>query len=211
MRLFELVSEKHRAEVISQFKNAGYKQAGTGVDAMVFKKDSTHVAKLIFPQNPANMSESVRVFIEFYNFCKNNPSKHLPEFQELNEVEVDGEVFTQIIMEKLLPIKAGSIEEAMVWILGDSAPMNITWDELYDAIFQFAVWQDYPGPSTADDILMSVQDLSYKQLQEYAELYDLMQVLYKTGQAQKMGWDLHTNNVMRRKNGTLVITDPWVL
>lgn len=34
-------------------------------------------------------------------------------------------------------------------------------------------------------------------------------MLYKTGQINKIGWDLHTENVMHRRNGQLVIIDPW--
>jgi hypothetical protein len=34
-------------------------------------------------------------------------------------------------------------------------------------------------------------------------------MLYHTGSINKIGWDLHTENVMQRKDGTLVIIDPW--
>ena len=36
-----------------------------------------------------------------------------------------------------------------------------------------------------------------------------MRLVYATGRINKVGWDLHTENVMMRKNGELVIIDPW--
>jgi len=36
-----------------------------------------------------------------------------------------------------------------------------------------------------------------------------MSLLYNTGRINKIGWDLHTENVMQRSDGTLVIIDPW--
>ena len=54
------------------------------------------------------------------------------------------------------------------------------------------------------------QTLSNKQEKEkYHYLYELMRLVYATGQINKVGWDLHTENVMMRKNGELVIIDPW--
>jgi hypothetical protein len=36
-----------------------------------------------------------------------------------------------------------------------------------------------------------------------------MKLLYQSGKINKFGWDLHTENVMQRSNGELVIVDPW--
>ena len=46
-------------------------------------------------------------------------------------------------------------------------------------------------------------------LNYYHLLYETMAALYKYGRKNNIGWDLHTENVMRRKDGTLVITDPF--
>ena len=40
----------------------------------------------------------------------------------------------------------------------------------------------------------------------YATLFRIMKVLY---QLYPKEWDLHTENVMQRANGELVIIDPW--
>lgn len=212
MRLFELISDNHRKEIVSQFKSAGYKKIGQGIDAMVFKKDDSHVAKIIFPRETTHMDLALRTFMEFYNFCKNNPSKHLPKFSELNEVEVDGEVFTQIIMEKLNSIPNGSVEEAMVWILSDIASKDhIKWKSAVSFLSNEDFWDEYkedvPAAAKPKNIVVH-----FKQNETiYEQLYNLMKFLYKTGKAKQMGWDLHTENVMQRKDGTLVIVDPWMM
>jgi len=209
MLLYELFDDSHRSEIIDRFTSAGYHPAGEGMDAMVFVKDDSHVAKIIIPHDPFDLGPSVRAFMTFYNFCQQNPSRHLPEFSELNEVEVDGEDFVQIIMEKLHHIPEGGVEEAMIWLLSDAASKNLSWIRTLDTMFDLRTWQDYPGPGRADDTLMSVQNISQSELRDYGELYKLMRVLRKTAREQKLGWDLHTNNVMQRSDGTLVITDPW--
>lgn len=43
----------------------------------------------------------------------------------------------------------------------------------------------------------------------YATLFTVMKLLYQSGRINKFGWDLHTENVMQRSNGQLVIIDPW--
>lgn len=42
-------------------------------------------------------------------------------------------------------------------------------------------------------------------------LYATMEKLYQIGRAKGFVWDLHGNNIMKRTDGTPVITDPWVL
>ena len=54
--------------------------------------------------------------------------------------------------------------------------------------------------------IKSLDNIGWAKLQI---LYQLMVILYHTGRINKFGWDLHTGNVMKRKDGTMVITDPW--
>jgi len=46
----------------------------------------------------------------------------------------------------------------------------------------------------------------YKQ---FGMLYLTMSRLYHAGLKSGLGWDLHTENVMQRPDGTLVIVDPY--
>jgi hypothetical protein len=43
----------------------------------------------------------------------------------------------------------------------------------------------------------------------YKLLFTTMQMLYMAGKQAGLGWDLHTENVMIRRDGTLVIVDPF--
>ena len=68
-----------------------------------------------------------------------------------------------------------------------------------------AEWSTYDNP----EIVHTVKHLKPRAWEKYHVLYVLMQLLYNTGQLNNLGWDLHTENVMRRKDGTLVVVDPW--
>ena len=42
-------------------------------------------------------------------------------------------------------------------------------------------------------------------------LIQTLNELYSTGSKNKYRWDLHSDNIMMRKDGTPVINDPWVI
>ena len=46
-------------------------------------------------------------------------------------------------------------------------------------------------------------------LNDYKVLYNTLRTLHKVGRSKGYGWDPHTENIMQRNDGTLVITDPW--
>ena len=198
MRIYELATEEHRTKLVKELNQIGYKQIGQGQDAMVFRKDTTHVIKYIFPVNVRELSDATKMFLVFYKFCKENPSPHLPIFSNVNEVEVDGETLLQISMENLYPLKNGSDDQYIVWGLSDLAFDKTPWYQTKERLNNDRFWgQDGKKP-----------DLS--NIENYRSLY-LVMVSLARNIPKGILFDIHTENVMKRKDGTLVITDPWTV
>lgn len=207
--LEELATEDHRKEMDSLFTQHGYEKIGSGVDAMVYKKDDSHVIKIIFPSKIKDMSNATRAFMVFYNYVKQNPSKFLPKFTEVNDIEVMGESFLQIDMEKLQPIQRGSLDQYVVYSISGDAPTQIEWADAVDTMLFKGNWS-FMHPSEAIETVEKIKSLPPQQLDYYEELYNVMVDLVIVMNENGFSWDLHTENVMQRADGTLVITDPWV-
>ena len=195
-------------EIEKHFKKAGYKKLGTGADANVYAKDEQNVIKILMPEDPSTQSE--RVFNKFYEFsAEHNDIKNLPKFNSVSKFNVLDKEYTVINMERLYPIENNSFEEAMVWILSDLAIQRINWNEALQIIQDETTWENFTGNIPLEEIFNRIDNLDDVYKAEYGLLFTLMTLLYHTGRINKIGWDLHTENVMQRKDGTLVIIDPW--
>jgi hypothetical protein len=195
-------------EIEKHFKKAGYKKLGTGADANVYAKDEQNVIKILMPEDPSTQSE--RVFNKFYEFsAEHNDIKNLPKFNSVSKFDVLDKEYTVINMERLYPIENNSFEEAMVWILSDLAIQKINWNQALQIIQDESTWETFTGDIPVEEIFNRIDNLDDRDKAEYGLLFTLMTLLYHTGRINKIGWDLHTENVMQRKDGTLVIIDPW--
>jgi hypothetical protein len=156
-------------------------------------------------------SQAVQVFQKFYEVCKQHPEIFcLPKFHEVNTIDIDGKEYTQIEMERLQELEIGSGPWAMTWILSDYAANRVPWNTVLNEIVNPSAWDTFPDTLTANMSNYVKKITQNKKLNSmYSLLYDTMKRLYKTGNINKFGWDLHTKNVMQRGNGQLVIIDPW--
>jgi hypothetical protein len=202
MKLNELAHDLHRQ---------GYKKLGHGADASVWTSDGKHVIKILMPTE-GKLSHAVRTFKKFYRFCQHNSDiENLPHFYELpsghhhEPFTHDGIRYHRIAMERLYPLRSGSVQEAVVWQLSDFARGDLKWAQVHHKLQDSAEWATYDNP----EIINSIKRIKPRAWEKYHVLYVLMQLLYNTGQLNNLGWDLHTENVMRRRDGTLVVIDPW--
>ena len=182
-------------------KKAGYKFIGSGYDAQVWMKDEGTVVKILMPESQEN--EAIDSFKSFYNFVKKNPSPNLPVFKKVDGREVykftlKGKPFMQFGMEQLYPIQEGSLDEWVVWMMADLSAKGLDWA---NAKNQMGIEDDEHAEE------FKAQNAS--KMNGYKSLYETLLKLYKAGMKKGYGWDPHTENVMRRSDGTLVITDPW--
>lgn len=200
-------------EIESTLTRAGYKKLGSGVDATVWAKDEATVIKILMPD--AAGDSATKTFMKFYEFSQQHQDVPcLPKFREIGGVHhtpfVIGDTeYTQIAMERLYPIPDGSFEEAMVWILSDLATQRTTWERALEIISDEETWEGFAYLDKVVAVLRTIDQWDDQDRAEYGLLFTVMQMLYITGRINKMGWDLHTENVMQRKNGSLVIVDPW--
>lgn len=197
-------------EIRSLMQSEGYRLLGSGADATVWtKRSATGVIKIIMP-DAGQGSSTAKYFEKFYDFCRAHPEfENLPRFSELKKFVINDVEYTAAAMEKLRPVKSGSFAEAMVWVLSDLATTGQSWRQAQGQIQQPQTWQHYSGTLSAQDIVNQFRSMSSLQKSQWSVLYGLMQILYQTGNINRLGWDLHTENVMQRSDGTLVIVDPW--
>jgi hypothetical protein len=200
---------KNVSAINKKLKAAGYKKIGSGADSTVWAKDEASVIKMLMPEDSNSLAE--KTFLEFYNFVRSNPNlPNLPKFLESAQtMDINGKNYTFVVMERLQHIKRGSFDEAMVWILSDFAVKKMSWEAVLEELTNPETWQYWDGPPPVKTIIQTIQAMDEKVSLRYGILYQLMTLLYHTGRINKLGWDLHTENVMKRADGTLVVIDPW--
>lgn len=221
-------------EIDKRLKAAGYKKLGAGAEAAVYIREQGSVIKIIMPDLEdmkdlnRDFYNAEKTFLNFYNFVKKNKGNpFLPKFipiqgKDYTRFNIGDRKFLQISMEQLYPYKKNSLEEAIVWAFSEFAASKMPWSEVEDNMGNPETFE-YFGDNPQQDYFKAKNTKPYrfskawqtlamtdkKKLQYYQLLYETMATLYTYGRANNMGWDLHTDNVMRRKDGTLVITDPF--
>ncbi len=220
MRYHELAQEaeegtKEAAEITQTLKKAGYKMLGSGADASVWTKDAGKVIKIIMPDEGEDRTVAANIFYKFYEFVQQYKQyENLPRFYEIQgkhhaTFNLGGKEYIQISMEQLYPIPEGSLEESLVWVLSDFATKNMDWNQVYEKLLYPDSWRYYAEPPPLEEVIEYIQSWDKTEKAKWGVLYSLMRVLYNTGNINKFGWDLHTANVMKRADGTIVIIDPW--
>jgi hypothetical protein len=199
-------------------RSAGYTELGSGADASVWTKDAGTVIKIIVPEDEGTLSQAAETFKKFYEFCMQHQKVEcLPKFIKIQgshyaEFEIQGQTYLQIAMEQLYPLTNGSLEEGIVWLFSHYATQNTPWATIDKELATEQGWELYVRDFDniqARTLASTWAKLNKRKKAELALLYTVMVLLFKTGQINKLGWDLHTENVMKRRDGTLVIIDPW--
>jgi hypothetical protein len=101
-RLNEFDHARHVELLNTHMKKLGYENIGAGLDAQVFAKETGPVKKILMPES-GDISTAENSFLAFYNYCQTNArNPHLPKFLNIDkDIELDGEKFRQITMERL--------------------------------------------------------------------------------------------------------------
>jgi hypothetical protein len=222
MRASEFTTEAetgtHRAEhIFDTLADKGYVRLGSGADATVWARDAHTVIKIIMPDGVGAARDGAsRTFYRFYDFCQSHRDLDcLPRFHKIGGVHhstftVDDVDYIQIAMERLQPLEQDSQRTALVWMFSDLSAKNVSWDDAWERIQDPHAWSHWDDSTavTVEDIMVYIDEQDHGDRAEWAVLYNVMRLLYHRGRINKMGWDLHTENVMLRGD-TLVIVDPW--
>ena len=204
------------AQIFKKLKQQGYELLGSGQDSTVWAKDEHQVIKIIMPARttPGQISDADKGFMVFYQFCQDNKDlPNLPKFMNIGDqhyslFELNGVQYRQVAMERLRPIASGSFEEAMVWILSDLVSSTKSWPDIVLYMQQPDTWDGAAGMEKMPELV--AKNLANASVsKQYGILHLTMKRLFKAGRQAGVGWDLHTENVMQRGDGTLVIVDPY--
>jgi len=193
-----------RAEKIQQtLTRAGYRMLGGGAEATAWGREDGPVIKVIMPSEGSGTDLAMKSFLRFYKLTRKKPSLHWPRFQALRdeagrvsdfaEFTIDGKKYVQIGVERLAELSYGESE-----IIEDMANSIQQGWSLEKWAFRYMDWykQEYPQEIRA---LKS----------QLPTLWAAMKTAYgKTG--GNYLWDLHGGNAMKRRDGTIVITDPFI-
>lgn len=203
--------------IAQTLSNAGYTELGSGADASVWTKDAGTVIKIIVPEDEeVGLDQAVATFKKFYEFCMAHQDLEcLPKFIKIQgshyaEFEIKGQTYLQIAMEQLYPIKKGSFEQGIVYVFSNYATRRMPWEEVKQGLTIPKTWYETEYfERQANQFALKMSKLSKLEEAKLSVLYNVMVLLYHTGRINKMGWDLHTENAMLRRDGTIVIIDPW--
>ena len=207
-QLEEVREDKLSKFINTSLKNAGYKFIGSGYDAQVWMKDEGTVVKILMPKEDNSAHDT---FKTFYKLSKKLNSPNLPQFKQVDGREVynftiNDQPFVQYGMEQLYPLEKDSLDEYVVWMLADLSAKQLDWAKVVDLISNYSGKGMYPK---AEKLQKEFVAQNTSKLKEYEIFYNTLRKLNKVGNKKGYGWDPHTENIMRRDDGTLVITDPW--
>jgi hypothetical protein len=176
----------------------GYKFLGSGVDQTAYLEPGTgYILKIFGTQGGKDFSQDQKMFFKFAKFCmKNQDNPFLPRFYGYESFEFKGKTYLQIRTEQLFKNK--KLQQA-VYELG--------------AIVRRDQRRGYIHPDTPGSIKMIKKNIlnAVKTPDRFELLIQTLNKLYSTGSKSNYGWDLHSDNIMVRKDGTPVINDPWVV
>jgi hypothetical protein len=188
----------HDSGIRKALEKKGYKFLGAGVDQMAYLEPSTgYILKIFGTQGGKDFSQDQKMFFKFAKFCmKHQDNPFLPRFYGYESFEFKGKTYLQIRTEQLFKNK--NLQHA-VSELGDELKRD--------------TMRGYRHPDSAGwmkeikkTILKTVKTPDRLEL-----LIQTLKTLYLKGSKNKYRWDLHSDNIMVRKDGTPVINDPWVI
>jgi hypothetical protein len=175
----------HDSGIKKALEKKGYKFLGVGIDQMAYLEPSTgYVLKIFGTRGGKDFSQDQKMFFKFAKFCmEHQDNPFLPRFYGYESFEFKGNTYLQIRTEQLFKNK--KLQQAVTNV--SSAYWLISDRE--------------------KNIVMN----AVKTPARYELLKSTLQKLYEKGTDDNYQWDLRSDNIMVRKDGTPVINDPWVV
>jgi len=191
------------AKIERTLTRAGYTKLGGGVESTAWGREDGPVIKVIMPSEGSGTDLAMKSFLRFYKLTRKKPSPHWPRFQALRdeagrvsdfaEFTIDGKKYVQIGVERLAELNDG--EALMI----ESMASNI---EKGRSLKQ---WAKNPMPWYEKEFPRQLKSIR----PQLPTLWAAMETAHgKTG--GNYVWDLHGGNAMKRRDGTIVITDPFI-
>ena len=153
-----------------------------------------------------NTKPAMQSFKRFYKLTKKYPSKHWPIFysmkdengiaSEFAKFRIGNRKYMQIAIERLqeLTPREGELVEEMSSLIAN------------ETSYKEFVEQELPAIKKFNPPTYKIAQAINPQL---PTLWTAMEMAYKQS-SHRYEWDLHGDNVMKRTDGTFVITDPFI-
>ena len=197
------------SELKSQLAQAGYRSIGKGVDAIVFAKTSNpDVIKVLIGEKESSTDDAAAGFLAFAKFCNQISNIHLPKFGDIIQITIGSELLYQVSMERLY--KLNENEKDVAWFMAQAVFHNKSWESVLETIQSHGAKADEEYQPQ-----MLAEKAKYMKIaQKNKSVFAVIQKLHDHAESLKgITMDLLTdegNNIMKRKDGTWVITDPYV-
>ena len=185
----------HQAvNIATDLKNKKYQLIGTGSTSTVWcRGNQDSVIKVIMPNPDFHENQRARrIQVSYLQCCQQRiENRHFPRFYKHDyqfvKVLNEGLGFVSVCMERLYPLGAANRE--ILEYLSRESDYNSIW------LFEKIKYYYKHGLNKLPEQLGS--------------FYRTASYLQKQSKFLNYGFDLRTENVMQRKDGTLVIIDPW--
>jgi hypothetical protein len=193
-------------------EKSGYYRIGGGADAEIYVNDkSPDVVKILIGGWSRNTNEAAKGFLKFIQFCKANPNSiHLPKFGKVQTITVGKEKVYHVRMEKLYPL---SEDEAQVaHIMTNRMNPKDTFDELIYIIRNHGS----VVPGIKPKVIKMVKNRAAREEKIAIKNKSIIPIIRKIekfidrSNNVEIDFNEMSDNIMKRKDGTWVITDPYV-
>ena len=191
-----------RAEDIEKrLTQLGYTMLGGGADATAWARDDGRIIKIIMSDEGWNNKPAMKTFKRFLKLTRSRPSPHWPRFLPMQDEQGRSSVFAkfrigdrdylQIAMEQLTPLDDEEAE--IIQTMSAYVEDNRNLDQFLRSMGKYKSARDWVKKNSRQipGLWQAVKDAYSKANWDYE-------------------WDLHGGNVMKRRDGTYVITDPWI-
>jgi hypothetical protein len=174
-------------ELINKLSKLGWQRLGHGNFSYVFSNPrKSYVLKLAMVSDPG--------YAEYVKLIKAHPNKYFPHLSDLKTLKSGGETFGMYLIEKLVEMEA-------------------PWGEIYSKILRTMIGgagaltiQNISAPSNYTQA--NWQSILEKVLSN-DEFVTAIKLVASWAKKSKFKIDMHAGNIMQRKDGTAVITDPY--
>lgn len=209
MRVNEYINQQTLDTFKKQLSTKGYTSIGAGVDAMVFAKKTGDVIKVLIGERDRKTDVAAGGFLAFAKFCKRIKSPHLPRFSKIVKTAIGTEEVYQVSVERLYDLTED--ERDVVWQMAQSAEDDQSFVDVVNNIK--AIGSDVLPPYKKDQL--RIRNTQLQVAEKNKSIFPLIKKLVQyAGSVPDLSLDLINDsgrNVMKRRDGTWVITDPFVL
>lgn len=194
-----MIQEKALVDFLTAEK---YRFLGSGLDQIAFlTPDGKYCYKFVIRENGVKMANVL------INYFKENKWNNTPKIYGTDMIEIEGRSYFHYISEVL---EENTYERRMEFAKKIKKCFNLYYD--------FIQWPDDRGGETSQSVFLQIKK-EIRENQKYFESlnFNIKEMLpnivgmCNLNQKKEFCLDIHSGNVMFRKDGTGVIVDPFVV